>query len=123
MQQLSFDTVLIANRGEIAARIVKTLRRLGLRSAIAYHELDTRTPAVSIADLAIQDGGRTPITSYLDLGQIIAAADQARAGALLPTMGYFPKCGVRQSRDNRRRCVRHPLLAQRRHCVHRPAIS
>ncbi|WP_461349780.1 biotin carboxylase N-terminal domain-containing protein [Bradyrhizobium sp. USDA 4451] len=88
--------------------MVKTLRRLGLRSAIAYHELDTRTPAVSIADLAIQVGGRTPITSYLAPGQIIAATDQARAGALLPAMGYFPKCGVRQSRDNRRRCVRHP---------------
>ncbi|OMI06532.1 hypothetical protein BSN85_22020 [Bradyrhizobium brasilense] len=89
MLQLPFDTVLIANSGEIAACIVKTLRKLGLRSAIAYHELDARTSAASMADLAIQVGGRTPITSYLDTGQIIAAADQARAGAPLPAMGYF----------------------------------
>ncbi|WP_253626020.1 MULTISPECIES: hypothetical protein [unclassified Bradyrhizobium] len=75
---------------------------------MSYDELDARTPAVSMADLAIQVGGRTPITSYLDPGQIIAAADHARAGGMLPAMGCcFPKCGVRQSRDNRRRCVRH----------------
>ncbi|MCP1854360.1 MULTISPECIES: acetyl-CoA carboxylase biotin carboxylase subunit [unclassified Bradyrhizobium] len=89
MQQLPFDTVLIANRGEIAARIVKTLRKLGLRSAIAYHEIDARTPAVSMADLAIQISGSTPIASYLDTGQIIAAAEQARAGALHPGYGLL----------------------------------
>ncbi|WP_461351736.1 hypothetical protein [Bradyrhizobium sp. USDA 4454] len=60
-----------------------------------------------MADLAIRVGGRMPITSYLDTGQIIAAAHQARAGAPLPAMGYFPKCGVRQNRENRRFAFRH----------------
>ncbi len=55
MRERPFDTVLIANRGEIAVRIVKTLRRLGLRSAIVYHEVDAGAPAVAMADTAITD--------------------------------------------------------------------
>ncbi|WP_375779272.1 acetyl/propionyl/methylcrotonyl-CoA carboxylase subunit alpha [Bradyrhizobium sp. ma5] len=89
MHKLPFDTVLIANRGEIATRIIKTLRTLGLRSAIAYHEVDAQTPAVSMADLAIPITGRTPIASYLDIAQIIAAAHRANAGALHPGYGLL----------------------------------
>lgn len=89
MHKLPFDTVLIANRGEIAARTIKTLRKLGLRSAIAYHEVDALTPAVSMADLAIPISGRTPVASYLDIAQIIAAARKANAGALHPGYGLL----------------------------------
>ncbi|WP_128932164.1 acetyl-CoA carboxylase biotin carboxylase subunit [Bradyrhizobium zhanjiangense] len=89
MHKLPFDTVLIANRGEIAARIIKTLNKLGLRSAIAYHEVDARTPAVSMADLAIPISGCTPIASYLDIQQIIAAAHKANAGAIHPGYGML----------------------------------
>ncbi|WP_348524802.1 biotin carboxylase N-terminal domain-containing protein [Mesorhizobium huakuii] len=53
MPELSFDTVLIANRGEIAIRIIKTLRELELRSAIVCHDLDAGTPAVSVVDVAV----------------------------------------------------------------------
>lgn len=89
MHKLSFDTVLIANRGEIAVRIIKTLRKLGLRSAIVYHDVDARTPAVLMADTAIAIGGRTPVAAYLDSAQIIAAARRANAGALHPGYGFL----------------------------------
>ncbi|WP_024519972.1 biotin carboxylase N-terminal domain-containing protein [Bradyrhizobium sp. Tv2a-2] len=84
-----FDTILIANRGEIAVRIIKTLRKLGLRSAIVYHEIDAGTPAVAMADTAIAIDGRTPIAAYLDITQIIAAAHKANAGAVHPGYGFL----------------------------------
>ncbi|WP_027524776.1 acetyl/propionyl/methylcrotonyl-CoA carboxylase subunit alpha [Bradyrhizobium sp. Ec3.3] len=89
MQTLPFDTVLIANRGEIAARIIKTLRKLGLRSAIVYHDADADTPAVSMADTAIAIDGCSPIAAYLDAHQIIASACRAKAGALHPGYGFL----------------------------------
>jgi acetyl-CoA/propionyl-CoA carboxylase, biotin carboxylase, biotin carboxyl carrier protein len=89
MRKLPFDTVLIANRGEIAVRIIKTLRKLGLRSAIVYHEVDAATLAVAMADTAIAICGRTPIAAYLDIAEIIAAARRAKAGALHPGYGFL----------------------------------
>ncbi|MEW6642863.1 MAG: biotin carboxylase N-terminal domain-containing protein [Pseudomonadota bacterium] len=84
-----FDTVLIANRGEIAVRIIKTLRRLGLRSVVVHHEVDAGTPAVTMVDQAIRIEGRTPVAAYLDGEQIIAAARAAGAGALHPGYGFL----------------------------------
>ncbi|GLR90008.1 acetyl-CoA carboxylase biotin carboxylase subunit [Bradyrhizobium iriomotense] len=89
MQKLPFDTVLIANRGEIAVRIIKTLRKLGLRSAIIYHEVDAATLAVSMADTAIALEGSSPIAAYLDAEQIIASARRANVGALHPGYGFL----------------------------------
>ncbi|MGY8682099.1 biotin carboxylase N-terminal domain-containing protein [Bradyrhizobium sp. UFLA05-153] len=89
MQILPFNTVLIANRGEIAVRIIKTLRKLGLRSAIVYHDVDAGTPAVSMADAAIVIEGRSPSAAYLDAEQIIACAVRASAGALHPGYGFL----------------------------------
>ncbi|WFU80432.1 biotin carboxylase N-terminal domain-containing protein [Bradyrhizobium sp. CIAT3101] len=89
MQKFPFDTVLIANRGEIAVRILKTLRQLGLRSAVVYHDVDAATPAVAMADTAIAIEGSSPIAAYLDAEQIIAAARRANAGALHPGYGFL----------------------------------
>jgi propionyl-CoA carboxylase alpha chain/3-methylcrotonyl-CoA carboxylase alpha subunit/acetyl-CoA/propionyl-CoA carboxylase biotin carboxyl carrier protein len=89
MQKIPFDTVLVANRGEIAVRVIKTLRMKGLRSAVVYHEVDSGTPAVSMADIAIKIDGRTPIAAYLDGRQIIGAAQDAKAGALHPGYGFL----------------------------------
>ncbi|MGY3396219.1 acetyl/propionyl-CoA carboxylase alpha subunit [Bradyrhizobium sp. USDA 3311] len=75
--------------GEIAARIIKTLHKLGRRSAIAQHEVDEGTPAVSMAGLAIPISGRPPIASYLNIAQIIAAAHKANAGAIHPGYGVL----------------------------------
>ncbi|WEX91661.1 ATP-grasp domain-containing protein (plasmid) [Sinorhizobium garamanticum] len=89
MRKLPFDTVLIANRGEIAVRVIKTLRELKLRSAIVYHDLDAEAPAVSMADIAIAVSGRTPVATYLDTAQIIAAAREASVGAIHPGYGFL----------------------------------
>jgi len=84
-----FETVLIANRGEIAVRIIGSLRKLGLRAAIAYHEVDAATPAVALADVAFKISGRTPVSAYLDAEQIVTAARTVGAGALHPGYGFL----------------------------------
>jgi acetyl-CoA/propionyl-CoA carboxylase, biotin carboxylase, biotin carboxyl carrier protein len=84
-----FDTVLIANRGEIAVRIIGSLRKLGLRAAIVYHDVDAAAPAVALADVAIRISGKSPVSAYLDGGQIIEAARTVGAGALHPGYGFL----------------------------------
>src|SRR5256714_1978709 len=84
-----FETVLIANRGEIAVRIIGSLRKLGLRAAIVYHEVDGATPAVALADVAFKISGRTPVSAYLDAEQIVTAARTVGAGALHPGYGFL----------------------------------
>lgn len=86
---LPFDTVLVANRGEIAVRIIASLRKLGVRAAIVHHEIDAAAPAVALADVAIKISGKTPVSAYLDGEQIIAAARAAGAGALHPGYGFL----------------------------------
>src|ERR1700738_1574965 len=84
-----FETVLIANRGEIAVRIIGSLRKLGLRAAIVYHEVDAATPAVALADVAFKISGRTPVSAYLAAEQIVTAARTVGAGALHPGYGFL----------------------------------
>jgi acetyl-CoA/propionyl-CoA carboxylase biotin carboxyl carrier protein len=78
-----FDSVLIANRGEIARRIIRTLHRLGVRAIVVYEGADRRAPHVAEADLAV------PITSYLDIDALIAACGQSGAQALHPGYGFL----------------------------------
>jgi propionyl-CoA carboxylase alpha chain/3-methylcrotonyl-CoA carboxylase alpha subunit/acetyl-CoA/propionyl-CoA carboxylase biotin carboxyl carrier protein len=89
-----FRVVLVANRGEIAVRIIGTLRKLGLQSAVVYHEVDAESPAVALADHAIKISGRTPVSSYLDGDQIIAAAVSVAAGAIHPGYGFLSENAV-----------------------------
>lgn len=83
-----FDTVLVANRGEIAVRILRSVQRLGLRGAVVYHAADAASPAVALADVAVEITGETPVAAYLDGAQIIAAAREAGAGAIHPGYGF-----------------------------------
>ena len=84
-----FDRILIANRGEIALRIIRTLKRLGIESAIVFHPIDRDTPAVKAADAALEITGEPPVSAYLDSRQIIAAARQAGAQAVHPGFGFL----------------------------------
>lgn len=88
-QHFPFDTVLVANRGEIALRILRTVRRLGLKGAIVFHAADRGAPAIAAADVAIEIKGPTPVAAFLDIEQIVAAARQAGAGAIHPGYGFL----------------------------------
>jgi acetyl-CoA/propionyl-CoA carboxylase biotin carboxyl carrier protein len=84
-----FDKVLIANRGEIAVRIIRSVQELGLKAAVVYHAADADSPAVRAADQAVEITGRTPVAAYLDGAQIIAAAKSLGAGAIHPGYGFL----------------------------------
>jgi acetyl/propionyl-CoA carboxylase alpha subunit len=84
-----FRSVLIANRGEIALRILRTVKELGLEAVVVHHGADTESPAVRAADRAIEISGRTPVAAYLDGAQIIEAALKSGAGAIHPGYGFL----------------------------------
>lgn len=88
-QPFPFDTVLVANRGEIALRILRTVKRLGLKGAIVFHAADKGAPAIAAADIAIEIKGPTPVAAFLDGAQIIEAARTAGAGAIHPGYGFL----------------------------------
>ena len=82
-------SVLIANRGEIARRIIRTARRLGVRSIAVYSEADAGAPHVREADEAILIGPSPPRESYLVAERILAAARQSGAEAVHPGYGFL----------------------------------
>ncbi|MCW3843238.1 acetyl-CoA carboxylase biotin carboxylase subunit [Micromonospora yasonensis] len=84
-----FNTVLIANRGEIALRIVRTCRELGIRSVIVHSTADRDSAAVRLADQAIQIGPSPAKLSYLNAAAIVEAAVQAEADAIHPGYGFL----------------------------------
>jgi propionyl-CoA carboxylase alpha chain len=81
--------VLIANRGEIAVRIIATLRRLGVASVVVYHPLDARSRAVREADEAVEVRADPPVAAYLDIAAIIAAGRRTGAEAVHPGFGFL----------------------------------
>jgi acetyl-CoA carboxylase biotin carboxylase subunit len=83
------DSVLIANRGEIARRVVRTARRLGIRAIAVYSEADAGLPFVSEADEAIEIGPAPAALSYLNAEAILAAAKRTGAEAIHPGYGFL----------------------------------
>jgi urea carboxylase len=86
---MSFDTVLIANRGAIATRIIRTARAMGLRTVAVYSDADAGSLHVSAADEAVCIGPGPAAQSYLDVAAILAAAKACRAGAIHPGYGFL----------------------------------
>ncbi len=84
-----FKAVLVANRGEIAVRVLRTVQALGLKGIVVYHAADRGAPAVRMADQAIEITGATPVAAYLDAKQILAAAKSSGAGAIHPGYGFL----------------------------------
>src|SRR5665213_115488 len=84
-----FSKILIANRGEIAVRIIKTCRRMGIASVVVYSEADAESLATEMADESVFIGPSPAAQSYLLADKIIAAASEVGAQAIHPGFGFL----------------------------------
>ena len=87
------NKVLIANRGEIAVRILRTLRTLGIRSVVVYHAADAASLAVREADETVEIAAPTGVAAYLDVEAILAAARRSGADGIHPGYGFLAENG------------------------------
>ncbi|NOX74707.1 MAG: acetyl/propionyl/methylcrotonyl-CoA carboxylase subunit alpha [Alphaproteobacteria bacterium] len=84
-----FDKILIANRGEIACRVMETARNMGVKTVAVYSDADAASKHVSLADEATHIGGSSPADSYLQGARIIQAALDTGAKAIHPGYGFL----------------------------------
>lgn len=84
-----FKKILIANRGEIAVRIIRAARELGIETVAVYHSVDKEAPFVHYADYAYKLEGETPKAAYLDIEQILDTAKKSGSEAIHPGYGFL----------------------------------
>ncbi|MFN8075806.1 MAG: urea carboxylase [Kineosporiaceae bacterium] len=87
--ELSYDTLLVANRGEIACRIIRSARQLGLRSVAVFSDADRGAPHVRLADTAVRLGPAPARESYLKVDAVLEAAAATGTGAIHPGYGFL----------------------------------
>ncbi|MFF3313548.1 urea carboxylase [Streptomyces sp. NPDC002952] len=97
---MTFDTLLVANRGEIACRIIRTARQLGLRTVSVYSDADRGAEHVRLADEAVRLGPAPAKESYLNASLVLKAAKDTGAGAIHPGYGFLS-----EDADFARRCA------------------
>ncbi|MHC1585971.1 MAG: biotin carboxylase N-terminal domain-containing protein, partial [Candidatus Hecatellaceae archaeon] len=84
-----FDKILIANRGEIAIRVIKACRELGIKTIAIYSDADKDAMHVRLADEAYHIGPPPPLKSYLNIEKIVEVMERSKADAVHPGYGFL----------------------------------